>query len=304
MKFILFYLCYGLLWLISLLPLRLLFVISDILFFPVFYYLIPYRKKLVLKNLRNSFPEWDEKQILKTAKNFYHYFFDLLIESNAGSFLGKRNMSKRYILKNPELCNELYEKGRSISLVMSHYGNWEWSAISPLVLKHQVLAIYKPLNNHLVDKLFKKSRERFGVIAVPMEKILRVLVNYESRHIPTLTFFLADQRPLINIIQYWLRFMNQETPVVLGAEKISRKMDMAVVYFRVMRVKRGYYEAEYVLLFEDAKNTEPYEITKRYHEALEETIRKKPEYWLWTHNRWKHKKSDFDRLFGNREKMV
>ena len=300
MKFILFYLSYGLLWLISLLPLRLLFFINDI-FFPVLYYLIPYRKGIVLKNLRNSFPEWDEKQIQKTAKLFYHYFFDMLIESNAGSFMGKKNIARRYIIKNPELCNELYERGKSISLVMSHYGNWEWSAFTSLYIKHQVLAIYKPLNNQLVDKLFKKSRERFGVIAVPMEKILRVLVDFESKHIPTLTFFLSDQRPLINIIKYWFRFMNQETPVVIGAEKISKKMDMAVVYFKVMRIKRGYYEAEYVLLFEDAKRTAPYEITKRYHEVLEETIRERPEFWLWTHNRWKHKKSDFDRLFGNRK---
>jgi Kdo2-lipid IVA lauroyltransferase/acyltransferase len=303
MKFILFNFLYGFLWLISLLPLRLLFGISDLLY-PFFYYLFPYRKKLVHHNLRNSFPEWDENQIKKVARRFYHYFFDLLIESNAGIFLSKNNMRKRYVLRNPELCNDLYDKGKSISLVMSHYGNWEWISITQLILKHQVLAIYKPLNNRTFDKLLKKSRERFGLLAVPMEKILRVLIDFESKKIPTLTLFLADQRPLINIIQYWLKFMNQETPVVLGPEKISKKMDMAVVYLKVIPIKRGYYEAEFVLLFEDSKNTAPYEITDRYHKVLEETIREKPEYWLWTHHRWKHKKEDFDRLFGNRKKIV
>ena len=302
MNFILFYLLYGFLWLISLLPLRFLYFLSDILF-PVFYNIIPYRKKIVFQNLRNSFSEMNENQVKVIARRFYHYFFDLLIESNAGSFLSKAEMSARYVIRNPELCNELYKKGKSICLLMSHYGNWEWSAITPQFLKHQVLAIYKPLNNHTLDKLFKKSRERFGVEAIPMEKILRVLINYESKKIPSLTFFLADQRPLINIIQYWLVFMNQETPVVTGPEKIARKMDMAVVYFKIIPVKRGYYEAEYVLLFENSKNTGSYEITKRYHEILEETIREKPEYWLWTHHRWKHRKEDFERLFGNRTSM-
>jgi KDO2-lipid IV(A) lauroyltransferase len=303
MKNFLFYLLYGFLWLLSLLPLQLLYFISDLLF-PILYYVIPYRKKLVLQNLRNSFPDWNEDQINKVAKKFYHYFFDLLIESNAGIFLTKKNISRRFVIKNPEICNALYNKGKSISLVMSHYGNWEWSAITPLFLKHQVFAIYKPLNNKILDKLFKKSRERFGILAVPMEKILRLINDYENIKRPSLIFFLADQRPLINVIQYWLEFMNQETPVVTGPEKISRKLDMAVVYFKVIPVKRGYYEAEYVLLFENARNTLPFEITKKYYEILQNTIRERPEYWLWTHHRWKHKKEIFDRLYGTRTKSM
>jgi Kdo2-lipid IVA lauroyltransferase/acyltransferase len=289
MRYIHYRILFGLLRIVGHLPLKFLYFLSDCLF-PILYYFIPYRKKLVIGNLRNSFPGWDEQMILKTTRKFYHYFYDLLIESFAGNFMSKEELCKRFVLRNPEVCNDLYDKGKSISLVMSHYGNWEWSSVIPLFLKHKSLAIYKPLNNKYIDGLIKKLRERFGVLTIPMEKIFRSLIDYKNRNIPTITFFLADQRPLRTHIHYWLKFMNQDTPVVLGPEKISGKFDMAVVYFNVIPVKRGYYEAEFLLIFEDVKHSETYEVTTKYYEILEKIIREKPEYWLWTHHRWKHKR--------------
>ena len=196
-------------------------------------------------------------------------------------------------MKNPELCNDLYEKGKSITLLMSHYGNWEWSAITPRYLKHKVLPIYKPLHNPHFDRMIKKSRERFGAETIPMDKIMRTLMEYKIKGIPTLTFFIADQRPRWAQIQYWTTFLNQDTPVILGPEKIARKMDHAVLFLKITPVKRGHYEAEYISLFEHTGETMPYEITDSYLAILEKTIREKPEYWLWTHDRWKHEKEKF-----------
>lgn len=278
-----------LIWLTGHLPLRFLYFISDCLF-PSFYYLVAYRKKLTINNIKNSFPDWSEEQVTKTVKKFYHYFIDLLMESISGYFMDKDELQRRFIIKNAELCNKIHDTGKSICVVLSHYGNWELSAAIQFSLKHRVLGIYKPLNNKFYDTVLKERRERYGAELIPMEKILKSIIDYRNKNIPTITFFLADQRPLKAHIQYWLKFLNQDTPVVLGPEKISRKFNMAVFFMNIIPVKRGFYEAEFIPLFENAGKTEPYEITIKYHEIMEEIIRKKPEYWLWTHNRWKHKR--------------
>jgi len=270
---------------------RFLYFLADCLF-PLFYYILPYRKKLVITNLRNSFPEWDDQQILKTTKKFYHYFLDLFFESIAGDFMSKEELLRRFVLRNSELCDKIYNTGKSITVVLSHYGNWEWSSTIQLSLKHKVLGIYKPLNNKYLDTLLRKKRQRFGAELVPMEKILRAIVDYKNKKIPTSTFFLADQRPLKSHIQFWLKFLHQDTPVILGPEKIARKFDMAVIYLNVFPVKRGYYEAEFILMYENILNTEPFEMIRKYYQILENTIKERPEYWLWSHNRWKHKKQD------------
>ena len=301
MKFLLYKLLYGLLWIIGHLPFRLLFLKSDFIFY-IIYHFFPYRKKIVVQNLKIAFPLWSDDKINKTAKNFYRHFCDLWLESIAGGFKSAKIMGKRMHIINPELCDELFRKGKSVSLVSGHYGNWEWTNVIQIYQQHKILAIYKPLSNKYIDRMFKTFRERFGMETVAMEKILRVLIEYQNKNIPTMTLFVADQRPMWSQIQYWLDFLNQETPVVLGPEKISKKLDLAVVYFNIKKVNRGYYEAEYILLYEDIKNTAPYEITKRYYEVLEETIKEKPDYWLWTHNRWKHKKENLELLYKNRKK--
>ena len=276
-------------WVTGHLPYKMLYLISD-LFFLIIYYIIPYRKKIVFKNLRYSFPDLDEKQIKQISKQFYRHLCDLGFESVTGGFKKIETLKKRMVLKNPEVCDDLFNKGKDICLLMSHYGNWEWTNIFEILLQHRLLAIYKPLNNKYIDRMFVNFRERFGLRAVPMEKILRVLIDHKKQGKPTLTLFLADQRPMRSQIQHWLTFLNQDTPVLLGPEKISVKMNMAVIYLKINKLKRGYYEAEFVLMFEDPCITSQYEITAKYYEVMESVIREKPQYWLWSHNRWKHKR--------------
>ena len=292
MKRISFYVLYGFLWLITRMPLRYLYVLSG-LFYPLIYYVIPYRKKLVLNNLRLSFPEWDEKKLRQTARKFYRHFCDSFIEGIVTIFISDEELRKRYVFTNPEVCNDLFSRGKSIALIMGHYGNWEWASLMPEYVKGKILAIYKPLHNPYFDNLIKQNREKFGVETVAMEKIFRSISGYMKDKIPTLTMFLADQRPRWAQIQHWTTFMNQDTPVILGPEKISKKLGLAVVFYKITPVKRGYYTIEFIPMFEDPSVTDTFEITERFHQLLEDTIREKPEYWLWTHHRWKHEKEKF-----------
>ncbi len=295
MDFIAFYCLYGLLWLLSRLPVRILYFISDLIF-PFFYYLIPYRKAIVKRNISASFPTWEKRKVNRTVRKFYSYLIDSMMESIMFAFKPENEMIKRFAYRNPEVCNELYNKGKSILLLMGHYGNWEWCATMPLYLKHEVLAIYKPLHNQYYDRFIKRNREKYGVVTIPTDKTLRIMTDYHSKKLPILTMFLADQRPRLAQIQHWINFLNQDTPVILGPEKIAKRLDEAVVFFNVIPVKRGYYEVWFDLLSENPNETGLHEITERYFSRLEEMIIEHPSYWLWSHKRWRHKREDFDKL--------
>lgn len=292
LKFISFIIAYSFLRILAFLPLSWLYGVSGIAYF-IIYYIIPYRKKIVFKNLHNSFPEWDDKKIRKTARKYYRFFCDMLIESAFSPFMKEKDIEKRMSYKNLELLHELYKKGKSIILVTSHYANWEWNARIAKLIKHKAIFIYKPLQNQYFDRFIAKSREKYGAKTVPMERTLRFLIEKDKEKIHTLTYFLADQRPLKKNIQYWTKFMNQDTPVYTGPEKIARKLDMAVVFQKTERKSRGFYESEFILLSDNPTEMEEFEIMRLYFKNLEKSIRKNPQYWLWTHNRWKYDKKEF-----------
>jgi Kdo2-lipid IVA lauroyltransferase/acyltransferase len=302
MRYIFFHILYGFSWLLSHLPLRILYGLSDIVFLFV-YYIFPYRKKLVFKNLRNSFPHWSEKEVTRTAKCFYHFFCDFFLESALFVFMKEKELLERFTYTNPELLNDLYDRGKSIILVFGHYGNWEWSATLPKFMKHTGLGVYKPLHISYIDRIFLNSRERFGVVAVPSDRIARELMEYREKKILTLSYFLADQRPLLKHIQYWTTLLNQDTPFVLGPEKLAKKMDFAVVYFKTKRIKRGYYESSFTLITDKPGETGENEITEKFLKLLEAHILEEPAFWLWTHNRWKHSKEEYYRRYGHRESI-
>lgn len=299
MQLISFYLLYGLIWLFTRLPMRVLYFMSDGIFLLI-YYIFPYRKKLVFKNLRKSFPEWDEKQVRKTAREFYHYLCDFFMESTISIFMDEKEVLKRFTYKNADLLNDLYSRGKSVILVFGHYSNWEWSVTLQKYVQLKTLPVYKPLHNKYFDQMFIDSRQRFGSEVVQVDKIVRVLSECNKNRIRNVSYFAADQRPLMKNIQYWTHFLHQETPVVLGPEKLAKKLDSAVVFFDIQCIKRGFYQAEFYLISDDPKNTKEFEITDKFLQILEKQIRENPAFWLWTHDRWKHKKADFDRIYGNR----
>jgi len=289
MKFIGYILTYSIIWVLHTLPDRILYFFSDGLYM-IAYYLAGYRKQVVLENLSRAFPEYDHQEIQHTAKKFYHHLCDMLLESAVFLFYHKRRALKKISYRNPELLEELHKKGRQVIAVTAHYGNWEYLSTMGLHTDYRIIAAYKPLKNKYFDRFILKSRKKYGVIPVPMEKIARSMMAHRREKKPTLAVFLSDQRPLWKNIQYWTKFLGMDTPLYLGTEKLSRKLDAAVIFLKIKKVKRGHYEVEYELVCEDPSDMEPYQITEIHVRILEDLIRERPELWLWSHRRWKYAK--------------
>lgn len=256
-------------------------------FFLISYHLISYRKKIVIKNLKNSFPEKTDEEIKKISIAFYRHFSDLVVETLKSFQASEETLKKRIRYKNPEVLNELYEQGKSVALLSGHYGNWEWTSALPKIIKHQVNVIYRPIENEIFDNYMKMVRSRFGMFLMPARISLRTMLELEKAGQLSATYYLTDQTALKDT-DYWMTFLNQETPVFPGPEKVASRFKQAVVFMDIQKVRRGYYEVEFTKLFDDASQTKEFEVTKTHVKFLEDIIRKRPEYWLWSHKRWKH----------------
>lgn len=283
-----FFPVYGIALVITWFPLRVQLVFSDFLFFLI-YRVGRYRKDTVYHNLKKSFPGKSEQEIHAIALAYYHHFCDYIVESLSWIRISKEEAKKRFVFKNREVIDELFSQGKSILLTFGHSGNWEWLSNLPLYFpSYQVIAIYKPLSNKYVNRFFIRIRERFGVQTVPMATSLRKIVEFDKKKIPTMTLVLTDQRPMINQIEYWTTFMNQDTPILLGTEKISKKLDFAVVFMDMRKTSRSHYEGTFLKITDRPRETAPYEITEKHVRALEHQIMEQPETWLWSHKRWKY----------------
>ena len=283
-----FYLFYPLIYLISKSPFWILYRISDFCFF-IIYSLVGYRKKVVIENLTNSFPQKSEKEIKKLTKEFYVYLCDLLLETVKTVTWTEKDVMKRVKMHNVEMLNELHAKGKSLVLVMGHLGNWEWAGpCFSLNCKHQLFVVYQPLSNPYFEKMFSGSRTKFNTKIIPRKNTLRSMV--ENRKTINATALIADQAPNPIKAALWINFLNQDTPVFNGPEKIASKFDTAVVYMNVKRTKRGYYEVIPTLITETPKEEEDTNITFTFNRLLEQDIIAQPATWLWSHRRWKHKR--------------
>ncbi len=281
-----YYLAIGLGKLISWLPFRALYAVSDFLAWTM-EHVMHYRQEVIMTNLHYSFPEKSEAELVKIRKGFYRNFADIIVESFKSLSMSEKTMRRHFALKNPGLFEELYRKGKGVMLIMGHYTNFEWTAMSfPLVVPQPSFAVYHRLKNARFSKKVVAIREQFGLKLFPMKDTYPFMLNNPAK--APLYVFMADQSPHKGKIKYRTPFLNQDTPVHLGAENLAKKCDLAVVFIDIQRVKRGYYEVEAQLLFEDASQTAPYQITDRHVQVLEEVIKKKPEDWLWSHKRWKH----------------
>jgi len=282
-----FYIFFGLNWLITLLPLRVLYLFSDFLFL-LLYYFPSYRRKIVAENLRNSFPDKTPEERRLIEKKFYRHLADLFVEILKLTHLSNKQLAKRFTISNPELLEDLYKSGRDVMVVHSHYNNWEWLACLPLYTRFKVISIYKPLNNKLFDSFINSLRVRNGVGLSPMANIIRDILENRKNHRRAIYGFIADQSPARPDIKYRTQFLNQETPVYLGIEKVAQKYDMPVVFFNVQKLKRGYYNLKLELLFDQVRGLPGNCITEAHVKRLERLISEKPEYWIWTHRRWKY----------------
>lgn len=284
-----FYVILPFLYLISLLPFPLFYLFSDFVYF-LLYRVIGYRKKVVFENLKNSFPEKSHAELKSIERKFYRYLCDLFLETLKTLTISKAEALMRCEMNEntKRIFRELYDQKRSCILVMGHYGNWEWAGSSfSLVNPQQLYVIYHPLSNKQFDKLMYRMRTRFGTKLYAMKDTMREMIK--NRNEVNATAFIADQTPSPDNA-YWTRFLNQETPVFWGTEKIAQKLNFPVVYVTVNRVRRGYYTVNTEYLVMDPKSTAEGEISELHTRKLEKDIIAQPEIWLWSHRRWKHKR--------------
>jgi KDO2-lipid IV(A) lauroyltransferase len=287
---ILFYCLLPFLYLISLLPFPVFYLFSDFIYF-LLYRVVGYRKKVVFDNLKNSFPEKSHYELKKIEKDFYRYLCDLFLETIKTLTISRSEAVKRckFNAKTTLLFNELANKNQSCIIVMGHYGNWEWAGNSfSLQCKQQLYVIYHPLSNKYFDKLMYDLRTRFGTKLYAMKDTMREMIRNKNE--VNATAFIADQTPSPDSA-YWTTFMNQDTPVFWGTEKIAQKLNYPIVYITIKKIKRGYYEVDSELLINEPKNTSLGEISELHTRKLESDIITQPSIWLWSHRRWKHKKN-------------
>ena len=284
-----YYLLRSLTWIIQLFPLRFHYAVSD-LFYLLVYHVVRYRRKVVFTNLNNSFPQKSKLEIRKIAKKFYHHFCDSFIETLYFDRISEKEIKKRLTILNQEVLEKYLAESRSVILALGHYNNWEWNCSWPLNSKYKGYVIYKRLTNKSFDLFYYNMRARFGIIPLERADTFRQLVADQNNAKASASAFLMDQTPRKHEIQYWTTFLNQDTPVVTGTEKVARKLDAAVLFCNIRKLKRGYNRLEFSVIAEHAKETAPFEITEKATRSIEEMIVAAPEYWLWSHKRWKHKR--------------
>lgn len=297
---------YGLLWtvwyMLSLLPLRVHYMFADVMYLLIAH-VLKYRRKVIIKNLANAFPEKSDVERERIMRDYYHFFCDYIAETLKFGTMSQESVKRHMVFKGADEVSQIVNEGQSVALFLGHYGNWEW--VTSIMLWFDKINrptgyghIYHPLENEAMDKLFLTFRNRMGSTSVPMRETLRWIIGHKREGRPTILGYIADQVPTWENIHHWLTFFNQETPVFTGVERIARSQDQAVVYIDIKRIKRGYYECDMQVVTRDPKSWDENEITNECFRRLEATIRLAPQYWLWSHNRWKRTREEFDRNYN------
>lgn len=289
MQFVVFLLFYPLLWLVSKLPFRLLYLFSDGIYVIV-YHIIGYRKKIVRQNIGLALPHLSHKERLVIEKKFFHHLCDIFLEMIKTITISEEEISKRYQLTNLDFYLEMEKKQKSIALLCAHYASYEWAVSMNKHTTFEGYGIYKKLSNPHFDKLVKDIRNRFkATLITTRETIPTIQKNFSTGHLGTYGF-ASDQSPQLSKAFHWHSFMGIEVPVHTGAEMLAKRFDMNVIFLRTKKVKRGYYEATFELLSDDVKSVPNYDITDEFLKRVEKQIHEAPEYYLWTHKRWKHRR--------------
>lgn len=280
----------------SRLPFWAIFAIADV-FYVLIYYVIRYRRSVVHENLVNSFPEKSPEEIKKITKKYYHHLADLGLETIKYFGMTEKEFDERFKINNLEIYEEYFNQGKSFILAGMHYNNWEWSCSMQRFLDAQYLIVYNPLTrNKVLERFILDCRERFGAKTVPFNNSARTAIEYNKSERPGVLVLFSDQAPPPSS-QFWTIFLNQETAFFAGIMKIAVKTNQPVVMHHTRKVGRGRYEVFHYKLVEDPTKVKPEEIMVAYAEKLEEIIREEPQYWLWTHRRWKYKRLENIKMY-------
>ena len=294
---------YPIFYLLSLLPFWILYILAGFAYLIV-YKLIGYRTRVVRNNLRTSFPEKSQEELKKIEKQFYHWLCDYFFETLKLLSISKKELDKRFVITNPEVITDSFKEGQNVAAILGHYCNWEWLTRVGKDFnneKRKVGIIYHPLYNKVFDKLLIDIRTSESSITVPKKDILRQLLTFKKEGIMSILGYVSDQSPKWENIHLWLPFLNHDTPVFTGGERIMRKMNDAIFYVEMKRPKRGYYTCTYHLITKEPNSLPEHEITRIFFQMLEKTVRNAPQYYLWSHNRWKRTHEEYNRRFGDRK---
>ncbi|OIQ37638.1 MAG: lipid A biosynthesis acyltransferase [Bacteroidetes bacterium MedPE-SWsnd-G1] len=287
MQLLIYLIVFPILWFLSILPFRVLYLISDFLYL-ILFYVIGYRKKVVYDNLKLALPNKSEKELLKIRRQFYMHFTDVFMEMIKSISISEKNVHKRFVFEDVDVLRELGNKGRSIVLVGSHYANWEWMVSMNNLVDHEAYAVSTPIGNKYFDKMMLKYRTKYGGQFVTPRMARRTYEQNSKNGILALNALVSDQSPQLSKTHYWAPFLNVKVPVHVGAEQIAKKLDQSVVFYEVSKVKRGYYKCTFRVLAERPNEFADYQITDMFLREVEKQIRKAPQYYFWTHKRFKH----------------
>jgi len=289
MQLFIYLIVYPFLWFLSKLPFRLLYLFSDFVYLIV-YYIIGYRKNTVRENLALALPNLSDAERMIIEKKSFHHLCDMFLEMIKTMSISKKEISQRFVFTNLEVYQKLEEQDKSIAMMVAHYASYEWVISMNSYIKFNGFAIYKKIANPYFDKLVRSIRARFKANLITTKKTIQYITKNKKNNLLSLYGFASDQTPKLATTFHWQKFMGIEVPVHTGAEMLSKKYDMNVIFLKVKKVKRGYYEASFEILSENTKEVPNYEITDKYLKLVEQEIYEAPEFYLWTHNRWKHRR--------------
>ena len=288
MNLIIYILVFPLIWLISILPFRLLYLFSDFLYV-LLYYVIGYRKEVVFNNLKLSFPDKSDDELKAIRKKFYHHFVDVFMEMIKSFTISEKEMSKRYQFPNLEVFHDLYKNGKSTILVGAHYANWEWIMCLNNQVSYKGYAAYTKISNKYFNNSILKSRSKFGVNLITTSKVVKEVEANCKNNVQAMYGLLSDQSPQLKKTYYWSNFFGVKVPIHTGAEMLTKKYDMNLVFMKTKKIKRGFYETSFEVITDEPKKYADYKLTDIFLDKVEKQVKNDPAYYFWTHKRFKHK---------------
>ena len=294
---IVYHLVFAFWYVCSLLPFRVLYALSDALFYPL-YYVVRYRRRVVRRNLVESFPEKTEEEIVHIEKQFYSFFCDYIVETLKQLSLSEKEIRRRMTFSGTDdLIRDMEREDKHYTFIyLGHYCNWEWIASMPYWFPKDTVCgqIYHPLYNKAFDRLFLEMRSRYGAQCIPMKETLRKILEMRRRSNHVVVGFISDQAPKWNSIHHFTPFLHHDTPVFIGTEKLGRKLDAVIYFADVTRPRRGYYHCHLYRMVDNVEAVPEYQVTDVYMQHLEQMIHRAPQYWLWSHNRWKRTRAEWE----------
>lgn len=298
-----YYIIFVFWYLFSLLPMRVHYMLSDLIFIFI-YYVARYRRKLVKKNLSTSFPEKTVVELQDIERRYYHWFCDYIAETVKMFSISERSMRKRMKFEDIDQINDDLKNGKSVTVYLGHYCNWEWISSLPLNITADAIPaqLYHPIENKAFNRLFLYSRSRFHAVSLDMMEAFGILRNWQKDGKVSVTGYISDQAPGFSSMHYWPWFLNHDTPAYTGAERIAHVLNTPVYYFDIYRPRRGYYVAKVIKMSDEPQKEEKFALTEQYYRLLENSIKRAPEFWLWSHNRWKRTRQEFNELYPEEER--